>query len=181
MNAWFPLLKARTALFFAVVLVVAGLVPVLYFVALVTWQFAALFQAGSWVPLPATLLFTDHSLLQAGKAAPVLAFIPEFSWAWLASPGSLLPAHEAVAWVLGRLHVGLAFALVGLAVMALGALSAFRQMALTRAHKQRNEGWLRRMQDYRDESSAADAVDGRREPFIGPGGIIGRDADRRAA
>jgi hypothetical protein len=55
MNAWFPLLKARTVLFFAVVLVVAGLVPVLYFVALSVGHSAALFQAGSWVPFPATL------------------------------------------------------------------------------------------------------------------------------
>jgi hypothetical protein len=180
MKAWFSLLKARTVLFFAVVLVAAGLVPVLYFVALVTWQFAAVFQAGSWVPLPATLLFTDHSLLQAGKAGPVLAFIPEFPWPWLASPGSLLPAHEAVAWVLSRLHVGLVFAIVGLAVMALGVLIALRQIALIREHKQREGDRLRRVRDYRREGSGADAWDGRREPFIGPGGTD-RDADRRAA
>jgi hypothetical protein len=133
MNAWFPLLKARTVLFFAVMLVVTGLVPVLYFVAIFVWQIAALFQAGSWVPFPATLL-----------------------------------------------HVGLVFALPGLAVMALGVLSALRQKAVIRAHKQREEDRLRRARDYRGGGSGADAWDGRREPFIGSGGI-GRDADRRAA
>ena len=54
MNAGFPVLKARTVLLFAAVLMLAGLVPVLYFVALFVWQISALFQAGSWVPLPGT-------------------------------------------------------------------------------------------------------------------------------
>lgn len=165
MNAWFPLLKARTVLFFAVMLVVTGLVPVLYFVAIFVWQIVALFQAGSWVPFPATLLFSEHSF----------AFIPEFPW----------PAPKALAWILDRLHLGLVFALPGLAVMALGIFGALGQKALIRAHKQREEDGLRRVRDYRPEGSAADSRDGRREPFIGPGGIgpdgIGRDADRRAA
>ena len=160
MNAWFPLLKARTVFFFAAVLLVAGVVPVLYFLALFVWQIVALFQAGSWVPLPATLLFTEHSL----------AFIPGFPWA----------APKALAWSLDRLHLGLVFALPGLAVMALGILGALRQKAVIRAHKEREEDRLRRLRDYRREDSAADAWDGRREPFIGPGGI-GRDAERRAA
>jgi hypothetical protein len=160
MNASPPRLKARTALFFAVALVVAGLVPVLYFMALFVWQVAALFLAGSWIPLPATLLFTGHSL----------AFIPEFSWA----------APQGLAAILDRLHLGLVFALPGLAVMALGLLSALRQKAMLRANKQREEDRLRRMRDYRRDDSGPDARDGRREPFIGSGGIGGH-TDRRAA
>jgi hypothetical protein len=167
MNARFPLLKARTVLFFAVVLVLAGLVPVLYFVALFVWQIAAVFQARSWVAFPATLLFSEHSF----------AFIPELPWA----------APKALAWILDRLHLGLVFALPGLAVMALGVLSARRQKAVIRAHKQRDGDGLRRVPDYRGEGDGADALDGRREPFIGPGGtligpgVIPRDADRWAA
>jgi len=180
MNAWFLLLKARTTLLYGVALVVAGLVPVLYFMALLVWQISALFHAGSWVALPATLLFTDHSVLQAGKAAPVLAFIPQFPWAWLMSPDSLLPVHMAVTWMLDRVHVGVVFALVGLAVMAVGALSALRQMAMIRDRKQRDQDRLRRVRDYRREDSRADALDGRREPFIGSGGIA-KNADRRVA
>jgi hypothetical protein len=160
MNAGSPLLKARTVLFFAVVLVVAGLVPVLYLVALFVWQIAAFFQAGSWVPYPATLLFSEHSL----------AFIPELPWA----------APKALAGILERLHLGLVFALPGLAVMALGVVSATRQKALIRAHKQREADWLRRARNDRRDGSGPDAWDGRREPFIGPGSIA-RDADRRAA
>lgn len=73
MNAWFPPLRAKAVLTFSLALVVAGLVPVLYCVGLVVWQAAALFQAGSWVPLPASVLFTDHPF----------AFIPKFPWAGL--------------------------------------------------------------------------------------------------
>jgi hypothetical protein len=133
MNARFPLLKARTVLFFAVVLVVAGLVPVLYFATLFVWHIAALFQAGSWGPFPATLL-----------------------------------------------HVGLVFALPGLAVVALGVFGVLRQKAVIRVYKQQEEDRLRRARDYRRDSSGADYRDGRREPYIGSGGV-GRDADRRAA
>jgi len=160
-----PMLKPRTMLFSAAVLVVAGLVPVLYFAGLVAWQISALVQAGSWVPLPAMLLFTNHSLAEAGKAAPALAFIPELPWAWLMSPESWLPAHTTVTWILGRLHVGLAFAVVGLAAMALGALGAFRQVAAIRAHRQRDEDRLRRVRDYLRDGPV-DSIDGRREPFI---------------
>jgi hypothetical protein len=160
MKAWFSLLKARTVFFFAVVLVAAGLVPVLYLVALFVWQIAARVQAGSWVPFPATLLFSEHSF----------AFIPEFPWV----------APKVLALILDRLHLGLVFALPGLVVMAFGVLVALRQKALIRALKQRAEDRLRRVREYRREGSGADYRDGRREPFIGPGGTD-RDADRRAA
>jgi len=155
-------MKTRMVLLFGVALVAAGLAPVLYFAALFVWQVTTSLQAGSWIPLPATLLFTEHSLLQAGKAAPVLAFIPELRWT----------AHDAVVVVLNRLHVGLLPALAGLAVMALGTLSAFRQVAVIRFQKQQYQNRLRRTQDYRREVSP-DAVDGRREPFISSAGIIG--------
>ena len=170
MNAWFPLLKTRTVLISGVALVVAGLLPVLYFVALLAWQIIAFFQTGSWVALPATLLFTEHSLLQAGKAAPVLPFIPEFPWA----------GQQAAALILDRLQVGLIFALVGLALMALGALGALRQMAVSRAQKQRDEDRVRRVRDYRREDNRIEPIDERMEPYIGSGGAA-RNADRRVA
>lgn len=139
MNAGYPLLKARTVLLFAGALVLAGLVSVLYFLALSAWKFVALYKGGSWLPLPARLPFTDHSL-----------------------------------------QLGLIFALVGVAITGVGILLALRQRGAIRVQKQRNEDRLRRVQDYRRESSRADDVDGRREPFIGSGGF-GRNADRRVA
>ena len=170
MNAWFSLLKKKTVLLFGAALVVAGLAPVLYFVALGVWQIAAVFLGGKWVALPATLLFTEHSH----------AFVPQFPWAWLASPESLLPAHTAVTWILGRVHLGLVFALVGLPIMGVGVALWLRQRAAIRDELQRREDARRRVWDYLGESSRLDNVDGRREPFIGSGGV-GRDADRRAA
>lgn len=156
MNTWFPPLRARAVLSFSAALAVAGLVPVLYFVGLVVWQAAALFQAGSWVPLPMSLVFTHHSF----------ALIPQFPWAWLISPDSLLPAHAVAMWVLSRLHVGLVFALAGLGITALGVMGALRQYAAIRAERQRRDDRLRRVRDYGRDDGHAATLDGRREPFI---------------
>ena len=147
-------MKARTALLFALGLTAGGLALVLYFAALFAWQLGVVFQGGGWVPLPATLLFTDHSLLEAGKAAQVLPFIPELPW----SP------NRIVTLVLERVHVGLVFALLGAALMARGLLSSSRHVAALRADRQRHEDRLRRVADYR--RTDAGPIDGRREPFI---------------
>jgi hypothetical protein len=155
------------ALMLGVALVIAGLLPVLYCLALFAWQFGALFQAGSWIALPATLLFNDHVALQGGKLAPVLPFIPHMAWPWLMSPESLLALHKLVASFLGRVHVGLVFGLAGLAVMALGALRARNSMSVIRAEKQRRADQLRRVNDYCLDASPARVFQERREPYIG--------------
>jgi hypothetical protein len=148
-------MKARTALLFAMGLTAGGLALVLYFAALFAWQLGVVFQGGGWVPLPATLLFTDRSLLEAGKAAAVLPYIPDFPWT----------ADRWVGVVLERIHVGLVFALLGAALMARGLLSSSRQAAALRADRQRHEDRLRRVADYR-RADAGTSIDGRREPFI---------------
>jgi hypothetical protein len=149
-------MKARTALVFAMGLTAGGLTLALYFAALFAWQLSMLFQAGgSWVPLPATLLFTDQSVLEGGKAAAVLPYIPEFPWS----------AHRSVTVVLERLHVGLLFGLVGALLIARGLLSSSRLTAAVRAERQRHEDRLRRVADYR-RTDAGTSMDGRREPFI---------------
>src|SRR5688500_15338467 len=159
MNAWFQPRRARAtraALIFPAALVVAGLVPLLYFIGLVGWQIATLVQKGSWVPLPASLLLSEHSF----------AFIPQLAWPWLASPDSLLPVHTALVWVLSRLHAGLAFGLAGLALGAVGVVGVLRQRAVMHAHKQELDDRQRRMRDYRNDHSAAPTLDERLEPFI---------------
>jgi len=162
-------MKARKVPVFGVALVVAGLALVLYFVALFAWQITTSIQIGSWIALPATLLFSG----------PSLEFIPQFPWPWLTKPDVWLPVHDAVTWILTRVHVGLPFALVGLPVMALGALAVLRQKAVFHAQQQQDEDRLRRTHDYRREDHP-DALDGRREPFIGAGSIAG-NAERRVA
>ena len=160
-------MKNRFSFLAGVALVITGLLPVLYLLALLAWQFSAAVEAGSWIALPATLLFTDHVALQGGKIAPVLAFIPQVPWPWLMSPESLLPLHKVVASLLGRVHVGLAFALAGLAVMALGTLRARHALRRIRAEKQRRADGLRRVNDYCADESRARGFEERREPYIG--------------
>ena len=159
MNAWFPPRSARAAravLILSAALVVAGLVPLLYFVGLVGWQIVTLFQTRSWVALPLSLLFSEHSL----------AFIPQFPWPWLASPDSLLPAHTAIVWVLSKVHAGLVFGLAGLALGAVGVVGVLKQRALLRAQKQELDDRKRRVRDYRNDHSAAPTLDERLEPYI---------------
>jgi hypothetical protein len=159
MNAWFPPRRARAAravLILSAALVVLGLVPLLYFVGLLGWQIVTLFQTRSWVALPASVLFSEHSF----------AFIPQLAWPWLASPDSLLPAHTAIVWVLGKVHAGLVFGLTGLALGAIGVLGVLRQRAVIHAQRQDLDDRQRRVRDYRNDHSAAPTLDERLEPFI---------------
>jgi signal transduction histidine kinase len=177
MKAWFRLLKARALLLLSVGVTLVGLLPLLYLFGLIGWQFNARFEDGRWVALPAALMFTDHALLQGGKAAPVLAYIPQLlvpqlDWSWT--------TNEVAAAILGKLHVGLVPALIGCAVMAVGISGVLRQWTLLRIHKERKRDRVRRIDDYRREASRADAGDDRREPFIGAE-TIPRRTDRRVA
>jgi hypothetical protein len=156
MSAWFSPLRAKVMLVFWATVAIVGLAPVLYLAGLVAWQFVTLFQRGSWVALPSSLLLTEHSF----------AFLPALGWAWLMNPDSLLPVHSALMWVLGRVHAGAIFAVVGLGLIALGVFGVLRHYAAIRAQRQRVEDSRRRVRDYRNDEAQA-PFDGRREPFIG--------------
>lgn len=150
----FPQLKAAAGLFLAAVIIVAGALPVLYFAALGVSQLFLSVQSGRWVALPLSLAFSDHDLLAAARAAPLLPFIPEFPWV-VAPPISAL---------LDRVHVALIPALAGLAFIAAGMLRIRRIADLRRLYRQKEEDRVRRVQDYQREE--APFIDGRREPFI---------------
>lgn len=170
MKARSPQRRARTAFWLAGLVILIGLVPVIYFLALSGWQWSSSVQAGKWVALPLTFAFSDHSLLQSAKAAPVLPYIPELPWI----------APPPVAAILDRVHVGLIPAILGLLVMTLGWVRARRQRAVMRALKQHREDRVRRLQDYRREETRIEPIDERREPYIGIGGVD-RNPDRRVA
>jgi hypothetical protein len=142
------------SLVFSVSLIVAGLVPVAYFLALAAGQLTLSIQGGKWIALPVTLAFSDHALLATGKAAPLLSFIPQFPW--IATP--------TVTPFLDKVHIALVPALLGLALVTLGVLRILRHKALVRAIQQREDDRIRRMEDYRRDGG--DFIDGRREPFI---------------
>jgi hypothetical protein len=150
----FPQLRAGTGLFFAGVLIVIGLVPLVYFAALGLLQLWLSVQAGKWIALPLTLAFSDHALLASARSAPALPLIPQFPWI----------ADPTVAPFLDRVHVALIPALAGLALLLLGMLRVYLHRALLRLHRQHAEDRTRRVQDYQRESG--DFIDGRREPFI---------------
>ena len=179
MKAWFRLLRARTLRLLSAGVVIVGLAPVLYLLGLFAWQYNVRLEGGPWVALPAALVFTDPALLQGGKAAPVLAYIPHFDWAW--------STNEVVEQILNKLHVGLVPALIGCGIMAVGISGVLRQSILIRICKERKKDRVRRIDDYRREASPGGALDSRREPldsrrepFIGAG-VTASSADRRVA
>ena len=142
-------------------LVLAGLPPVLYCLALIGWQFINYLQTSIWGPLPASLLFADHPF----------RFLPHLSSGWLMNLEQLWrPAHQAVTWMLPRLHVGVLFAAPGLLVMAIGTAIAMRRAAAVRSPEKLHRD---RPRDTRVRHSREQAA--RVEPFIGSDTSSARD------
>ena len=154
MNAWSPR-RARAGLLFSAVLVLLGLVPAAYFLGLFVWQVASSMQAGKWIALPISLVFTEHPY----------AFLPRFPWPWFTSPDSLLPLHNAMSWALSRVHAGILFGILGVAIIAIGVLGALKHYAALRSYRQQRQDQARRVRDYLRDDLQADSF-GRREPFI---------------
>ena len=116
----------RAVWLFGAGLVVAGLLLLLNFVALLFWQFGTPKSEA----LGATLRFVDHSLLRPAIVDPVLTLLPEVPPAWLTS-----------------LHIAMVVALLGVALGSLGVLIA--RSARISVEKRR-ENRLRRVHQYRD-------------------------------
>jgi hypothetical protein len=194
------LARACAAWLFGACLVLAGFLPVLYALALFAWQYSTRLQEGSWVSLPASLWFADHSLLQSAKVAPILQYVPQLPFAWLTELQSWPLVQKAVTSFLDRLHAGLVPAIAGIAIMAAGVATAARQKALLAMAKRGRENRKRRVRQYRADSARPQSArpqsaptqrerkrserkqsrqkQGERvEPFIGPG--IGPDASVR--
>jgi hypothetical protein len=147
--------------------VIVGLASVLYLLGLLAWQLDTRLETGSWVALPSALVFADRALLQGGDVAPVLAFIPHFTyfftqlnWTW--------HTNEVIAQILSELHIGALPGLIGCAILAAGISGVLRQRLLIRIHKQRRKDPVRPAESFPAEPSRPDAgYDGRREPVIG--------------
>jgi hypothetical protein len=151
MNAWLRL-KARVIWVFGTGLVVAGLLPVLYFIAVLCLQFSTGFELGSLRPAATTPWFTD------AKASPTIDSLPALLSALLMKTEVWLTVQNAVAWMARHMHVGLAVAVLGAIAMTVGALVAIRQTALLRNETRRRNDRQRRARQYGDD---------RLEPFIG--------------
>ena len=111
-------------------------------------------------------LVASLALVIAGALAVVyFSVVLALQLAALVQTRAWLPPG-ALAWACG---VG------GLAAAALGTWGVLWQKAAIRGARQREQDRLRRVRDYRRDPQGVDALDGRREPYIG------RDADRRVA
>lgn len=105
------------------------------------------------------LLFVGQTLV----GVPLLPDgLPQIPNAWLDASALRMP-FPMRNWMPRTLPPGLLAALVGLAVMLLGAAVARRQAALLEAAKRDAEDRLRRVREYAGDG------DGRIEPYIGSG------------
>jgi hypothetical protein len=94
-----------------------------------------------------------------GVALVLAGFLPVFSFVCRAlapqAPLADLAAEIRLTWLPQVLHTELAFALLGVAVMALGAIVVARQRPVLAAARRRKEDAARRIPQYRDATSSA--------------------------
>lgn len=128
-----------------------GALSLLYACALVAWQYAARLETGSWISLPASLVFAEKT----GRVADIAPFLPRLPAAWLGDA-------EAARWILERLHIGLPYAVAGLVLLLIGVVMVLRQNERIRLEAQAAADRLRRVRlgQYGDPAD-------RREPYIG--------------
>ena len=147
-------MKSLLARLLSAGLVLAGLLSVLYLLALVGWQYYMQVKTGSWAPLPASLAFDDRAYVPDARLLQVLPFLPE-----------LPRAPEWSAWILSRLHVAVLPALMGILLVAFGMRITAQRNLIDRHDLRAREDRLRRVRlgQYGDASGAIE----RREPYIG--------------
>ena len=140
---------ARLNRLVAQALVILGLAPVAYALALLGWQVFTWLHGGGWVPLPARLL-VDAPALRAPALAGVAPFIPGGAdWPWLAHPKILVMPARVLGVILDRVHVGALAALAGWALVAFGRGMAARQAEILEWQRRERADRLRRAAQYR--------------------------------
>ena len=145
-------LNNRVIQLFATGLMLAGIVLVLHSAGLLLWQYVGMIESRAWTPLPARLWFVDHdAALRHTAAAGVLPFIPELNGSWLTGLQSWPRAHEVASWILGRLHIGVLPAAIGVLLAMAGYLVGKKQRHAASVAKQRTEDRLRRRREYRGQ------------------------------
>jgi hypothetical protein len=159
MNVWFQV-RTRVAALLAIAVALAGAALVLQLAVLLIWQYGIALQTRSWPRLPVALLFADHAQLAASSAAPLLQFIPQLEWTWIHSPAGTSPTHTIATWIVDKVHIGVAPALLGVLVV-LGGIAVFLgQRSALAAARRRKADRLRRVGAYRNHP-----YDERQEPL----------------
>lgn len=194
MGIWFHF-RTRVVALLGLAVSLVGLLLVLQLAALLLWQYGIAIETRNWPRLPLGMVFADHAKLAATAAAPFLPFIPQLEWSWIQSPAGSSTAHTIVTWLLQKVHVGVAPALLGVPVALGGARVFLRQISSVLAAKRREADRRRRLHAYRKEPTAereprfeyrsdafdyrnervdyssndhsSEQIDYRKEPFIG--------------
>jgi hypothetical protein len=150
MNVWFHIRTAATWLFGAVLLV-AGALLVLQLAALLAWQYSVALETRAWPQLPILVVFADPAKLGT-TTAQFMSVIPHMPWSWLQDPQNAQTlSHMAATWTLGKLHVGLIPAILGLACILLGLKLMRRQKQRYVDARRQQDDRLRRLRAYRRE------------------------------
>lgn len=139
---------ARLRRLLAQALVIVGLAPIAYALALVGWQAFTWLHTGTWVALPARLL-VQASALQAPLLSSLAPFVPAVEWGWANHPQILVMPGRVLGVILDRAHVGVVAALAGWAVIAIGRGIAARQTEIIAWQERGRAERLRRAVEYR--------------------------------
>ena len=153
MGIWFHL-RTRAVALLGLAISLAGLLLVLQLVVLLLWQYGIAIETRSWPRLPMAMVFADHAKLATTAVAPFLPFIPQLEWSWLQSPAGSSSAHTIAAWLLSKIHVGVAPALLGVPIALGGARVFLREISAVLAARRRKADRLRRVHAYRKEPTA---------------------------
>jgi len=124
------------------------------------WQFGFALVLVGFLPV---LLLVLQSFLPLAGAHDLVRPLSEFRTAWL-------PLHK-LPWLPLQLYGSLALAVLGFAVMTLGARIARRQSAILVAAQRETQDRLRRVSQYDDMD--------RMEPYIGSTITVIDEADER--
>lgn len=141
---------ARSIRLLGQALVILGLAPIAYALALVGWQIFTALHGGGWVPLPGRLL-VDASARHAPSLAGIAPFIPAADWPWLGHPKILVMPTRVLAVILDYVHIGVLAALAGWAVIAWGRGLAARQAEVIEWQERLRADRLRRAPQYRGQ------------------------------
>ncbi len=152
MNFWFQVKRCVAALLGLAVALV-GLALVLQLAALLLWQYGIALQKPSWPRLPIALLFADHAKLASTALAPYLQYIPRLEWSWLANREDTSATHALAVWLVNKVHIGVVPALLGVPLALGGGKLLLRQMGALAGARRYRADRLRRLDQYRRQSS----------------------------
>src|SRR4051812_32787491 len=141
--------KSCIAALLGLVVALAGAALVLQLAALLLWQYGIALQKPSWPRLPIELLFADHAKLAGTALAPYLEYLPRVQWSWLANREDTSATHAIAVWLVNKVHIGVAPALLGVPLALGGGKLLLRQVGALAGARRYRADRVRRIREYR--------------------------------